>query len=86
MEDYVFTAFPGAVAAKATIDDSHCGGRGCCDEQVATAANVSKPMDWSQLIPSIAAGSFGLGMCCVWIAGKKRKSKKKQSKDDSDSD
>jgi hypothetical protein len=78
-DDYSLTAFP-------AIDDSHCGGRGCCDDQVAATANVAKPMDWSQLIPSIAAASFGLGMCCVWVAGRKRKSKKTQIKEDSDSD
>ena len=86
------TAFnnPGLKAAltgadKEVVDDSHCGGRGCCDDQVAAAGNAAKPLNLSQLIPEIAAISFGLGMCCVWVAGLKRKTKKTPAKkDDSD--
>ena len=87
------TAFTGFSAIKASltgadkevIDDSQCGGRGCCDDQVAAAENVAKPLNMSQLIPEIAAISFALGMCCVWVAGRKRKAKKTApKKDDSD--
>jgi hypothetical protein len=69
------------------VDDSHCGGRGCCDDQVMAKANLAKPINWTQLIPEVAAASFGLGMCCVWVAGRKsRRMKRKSTWEEEDSD
>ena len=74
------------------IDDSECGGRGCCDEQVAAANGIAKPINITQLIPEIAAISFGLGMCCVLGASGSGKSKPKprnrnaRERDESESD
>ena len=62
-------------SAPPVSSDDTCGGRGCCDND---PAYRDEPVyDIWQLVPPVAATSFVLGMACLGLATRKRKSKAK---------